>query len=325
MLQRPDLFVIITGNPGIGLGHVNRCTSLCDNVRDFFSNIYFVFNASDESLNYPFYPCVYTQDRIQHTLQHARPGDHVILDDYSLTAADANTLKKHDLWTIGINDIPADALPCDVIINHLPGVDAQLFHQLKEARLLLGAKYLMLRKPFLDALKIKGTHIPENGLFIAMGGTDPARLTVKYLDAALEAGMVPIHMVTSNLNPNLHVLKERCSESVKLHLGIDADSMVSLIRECKFAVVTASTLTLESMCVGSCIATGYTHANQKLIAATCEKNNTAFNAGDLNQADATAVLEHLKQLDPAILRTNQYELMHVANPANFKDILQNRE
>jgi hypothetical protein len=79
------------------------------------------------------------------------------------------------------------------------------------------------------------------------------------------------------------------------------------------------------MCVGSCIATGYTHANQKLIAATCEKNNTAFNAGDLNQADAAEVLLRLKQLDPAILRTNQYQLMHVANPANFKDILQNRE
>jgi spore coat polysaccharide biosynthesis predicted glycosyltransferase SpsG len=325
VLQRPDLFVITTGNPGIGLGHVNRCTSLCDNVRDFFSNIYFVFNASDESLNYPFYPCVYTQDRIQHTLQHARPGDHVILDDYSLTAADANILKKQGLWTIGINDIPADALPSDIIINHLPGVDVQLFQHLKEARLLLGTKYLMLRKPFLDALKVEESPIPENGLFIAMGGTDPARLTVKYLDAALEAGMAPIHIVTSHLNPNLPALKERCNQRVHLHIGIDADSMVSLIRECRYAVVTASTLTLEAMCVRSCIATGYTHANQKLIAASCEQNNTALNAGDLNQADATAVLEHLKQLDPAILRTNQYELMHVANPANFKDILQNRE
>lgn len=321
MLQRPDLFVITTGNPKVGLGHVNRCTSLSYNVSQYFNRICFVFNQSDDSLQFDHYPCVYSSDRALYVLQHSKPGDHVILDDYALTEEDVHPLQAHGLWTIGINDIPADALPCNVIINHLPAAEKKWFSHLSNPRLLLGSAYLMLRKPFLDALKNHRKTSPQSGLIIALGGTDPEQLTEKFLHAAIALNIAPVHIVTSHLNNRLPELKKRCNETVHLHIGLNADEMVALMQSCKFSVLTASTLTLEAMCVGSCMATGYTHENQKMIAATCEKHQTALNAGDLHTANALDVLSQLILMNADELKTNQYNLMKDADPENFKDLL----
>jgi spore coat polysaccharide biosynthesis predicted glycosyltransferase SpsG len=245
----------------------------------------------------------------------------VILDDYALTKEDAHQLQAHGLWTIGINDIPADALPCNVIINHLPAAEKNGFDHLPEMRLLLGSAYLMLRKPFLDALKNHRQTSPQSGLIIALGGTDPEQLTEKFLQAAIELGIAPVHLVTSHLNNRLPALRERCNEAIHLHIGLNADEMVALIQSCKFSLLTASTLTLEAMCVGSCIATGYTHENQKMIAATCEKHHTALNAGDLHTANALDVLSQLILMNADELKMNQYNLMKAADPENFKNLL----
>jgi len=321
VLQRPDLFVITTGNPKVGLGHVNRCTSLSDNVSQYFTHICFVFNKTDDSLQFGHYPCVYTSDRVHYVLQHSKPGDHVILDDYALTKDDVHPLQAHGLWTIGINDIPADALPCNVVINHLPDAEKKWFSHLSDTHLLLGSAYLMLRKPFLDALKNRNETPGQLGLMIALGGTDPEQLTEKFLHAAIALNIAPVHIVTSHLNNRLPELKKRCNETVHLHVGLNADEMVALIQSCKFSVLTASTLALEAMCVGSCMAIGFTHENQKMIAATCEKHQTALNAGDLHTADALDVLSQLIHMNADELKMNQYNLMKAADPENFNALL----
>lgn len=323
-LSKPNLFILTTGNAAAGLGHVSRCMALCRHLKEEFDSIRFVMKLADRDCLISDFATHFTDDRTAFIAQHSAPGDHVILDDYTLTAGDAKRLKAAGLWTIGINDLPEEALPCHVIINHLPGISPDLFSHLKGSHLLLGAKYLLLRPEFLNEIYVPANPAAGKGLLIAMGGTDPDGLNLHYLRAAENLGIKPVHILTSALNPQLDALKKIAGhDQVFIHYGLNADQLIALFKSCSFCLLTASTLTLEAMCVKIAIATGYTHSNQVLLAQTCAKHETAINAGDFHHADAQEILKTLLASDTLKVKNAQFQLLKEADPIHFRDVMKN--
>ncbi|MEM0994050.1 MAG: hypothetical protein AAGI49_13510, partial [Bacteroidota bacterium] len=88
------------------------------------------------------------------------------------------------------------------------------------------------------------THPLTYEYFISMGASDHNNLIPRIIDVLPEAKTV---VATTSLNPNLSDLIAFCDEKAHIDLQIDHENIGLWIKKSKFALVSASTLMIESI------------------------------------------------------------------------------
>jgi len=199
------------GNPQIGSGHIMRCLSLADALRELGQEAVFVTadDCSQTVIQAQGYACVVLQTRYDHMeeelpvllplLQKLRPSC-MILDSYFVTPGYMAEIRD-EVPLVYIDDQNAFDYPSDLVINYTLYADKLPYPQNK--RYLLGPEYALLRREFRSIPRRQATEQVKNVL-LSTGGADAEHVAlscVQYLREQWIAG-VTYHVALGAMNPD---------------------------------------------------------------------------------------------------------------------------
>jgi UDP-2,4-diacetamido-2,4,6-trideoxy-beta-L-altropyranose hydrolase len=285
------------GNLETGYGHVIRSLALLNLLKGKFECC-FLIHRPDEFLvkeinktnaSYIDLPAFDTlEDEARYIAKHVcKKTDWVVLDGYKFTSEYQYILKSGCDKLVSIDDIYQTHFYADVIINHSEGILKQWYQREWYTTLCLGARYALLRKPFLR--RATGYALKKNEghrVFINLGGTDPQNYTMKALRLGLKIpGVSRVDIVVGALFPFQEAVRQIIQKNrhvdIRLHINVDAAGMARLMKKSSIGICAASSVSYEYARVGGVLFLYQTVSNQKNIYASFVKGAVAFAAATL--------------------------------------------
>jgi UDP-2,4-diacetamido-2,4,6-trideoxy-beta-L-altropyranose hydrolase len=180
----------------IGMGHLMRCFGLAEALRARnFKVVFAVKNHLDylsekirkNGYKVEFIPRGFNNrqdaDLLVNYIAKYRPSI-VITDSYSIDNPYLKRIKDAGCILVSLSRLSRNDLYSDLIINYSLGISRQDYSKKAKpgARLLLGPKYFLLRKEFLNVIRRK--KIKKNRrikLLVSLGGSDASKIVLKIL------------------------------------------------------------------------------------------------------------------------------------------------
>ena len=290
---KTKVFFRADGNSEIGLGHVVRCLALVEMIKNDFDCIFLIRTPNDELIKLIESYCKLMQlkNNISYSIEAleineiAGENDMMVIDGYHFDSYYQKTLKSFLHKLVTIDDEAKIEIYADLVINQGNPNIAKSYKRKKYTKLLLGTDYLLVRQPFLDAIKLKKNIIKIDSLFICMGGADPFNITSKMLSAALQLDFLNrIIIVTGIAYKHKSELSEQIKSVNKKQIiweqNINSEQMISLLNQCEIAASTASSIAMEIACVKAGMLIGTVAENQTQIHDQLISNGCAISAND---------------------------------------------
>ncbi|MED1420447.1 UDP-2,4-diacetamido-2,4,6-trideoxy-beta-L-altropyranose hydrolase [Bacillus smithii] len=228
----------------IGTGHVMRCLTLANMLKDAGCTVAFMMRACSgdlrdyvEKQGFSVFPIFHgnhfsqkvdAQLTIEIIQQLNQDIDWCIVDHYRLNEQWEKQIKKYVRKIMVIDDLADRLHHCDILLdqNYYANKE-QRYSRLvpKNCRLFLGPKYLILRPEFYEAKKsVKTRDGRVERILVFFGGSDPTNETVKVLQALrdLDFSHIKVDVVVGNANPRRFQIQEICREmNMNYHCQID--------------------------------------------------------------------------------------------------------
>lgn len=285
-----NVFIVTGGNNKTGYGHLFRCASLAKVLAKNYTCSFLLIDTPQENID-----AVYEKKHFQNQAEilkfletHSSKNDFVVIDNYLINEDFITKAKSFNLKTVSINDLPEFALSSDLVINHAINLQPVDFN-VPSSKLLLGKKYLLLRNEFFEAPKNLPIDTAKEQILICFGGADPLGLSLKYLNflkpyeekyqVAVMTNSDPLKIELANFK------KDNPLFDIYIYSNLEAVDVVQLIKKSKVAIVPASTISLECMCVNIELITGHFVDNQKVLSKSIRDLDLAINVGDFTKLD----------------------------------------
>ncbi len=251
-----QLKIRVDAGNGMGLGHLIRCLSIAQIVRGENINPEFYLIKTDLSVK-KIIEDEGLQCRIldnnESFLDLLTTTDLVILDGYHFSSEYEYRIKERVRRLITIDDLLARHFYADVILNHTPGIDPEKYSKEPYTRVFTGLKYCLLREALLKSERRTRVPVKLVKCILCLGGEDPDNNTKMILSGILKTDShFQIDVVVGASYKHQGTLRELASElnNVSIHINIDVLTLVGLIQKADFAVVSASTISLECAYLG---------------------------------------------------------------------------
>jgi len=296
----------------IGLGHVMRCLALGQAWQDRGGRVVFATTCQSGRLRKRLtregfelvlldksYPNPADWEMTSQVLVE-NPDAWVVLDGYRLDSIYQCRIKKAGHRLLVIDDMAQlDYYYADVILN-------QNFHATKlhyrcaaDTRLLLGTKYVLLRREFQKWRDWK-REIPDvaRNVLVTMGGSDPDNATLEVLRAIEDAelGDLAVVAVVGAENPHFESIQHTARASRHaVRLLEDAENMAELMAWANLAISSAGTTCWELAFMGVPAVLVSLVENQDSSAAALVDQGAALSIakGDIRRADLVRILRQL--------------------------------
>ena len=274
------------GNSSIGIGHVARCCALADMVNESFDCDFYIRKTSqtiiDDIQNY----CTSVTemndavsfDEESETWVNILQGDEIIvLDGYNFDTGYQLKIKSKGCKLVSIDDIHPYHFVADVVINHSPNILCTQYSCEPYTQLFLGPGYVLLKKIFLRkaTLQKKVFDFDNSPLLVCMGGADPENKTVEIVKEVQE--LFPgkkIIVIVGGAYKFKDTLQAICKtgDNISLFTNIRSEEVIALMEKAHIAVMSASTVALEYLCIRGNLFLIQTAGNQShLYTALIEK------------------------------------------------------
>lgn len=184
-----------------------------------------------------------------------------------------------------VDDVGAQAFPVDVLINvnpHASDLDYE-----GPARCLVGPRYALLRRQFLEARRTleeaRGPAVPEevSRVLVAYGGADIGNMSSRALEALNAAdyrGEVDLVLGPATPDPDgLVEMAKECRAEIRVHRNVTR--MAELLSGQHLALCAAGTMSWELACLGVPMIQTVVADNQREIAAALDDAGVAIQAG----------------------------------------------
>jgi UDP-2,4-diacetamido-2,4,6-trideoxy-beta-L-altropyranose hydrolase len=176
--------------------------------------------------------------------------DFVVVDGYHFAPAFFRTLERAGTPYALIDDnCETTARNPALVLNQNPHATADLYGEMvSRPVLLLGLQYSLIRREILATKRMDLQRTPGSVL-VAMGGSDPLRLTVPIVESVLEVvacvlvSLGPVHAARDDISSDLIRFGERA-------VLIDQEDFVTTLATCEFAVLSAGSSLWEAACLG---------------------------------------------------------------------------
>ena len=266
-MLKPSVVFRADGHASMGLGHLLRSAALAEMLTGPFA-CYLAYRYCPDSLLQQLsgqfagiqrLACVEPGEESQELVRYARsvPTGNtppiVILDGYHFNTDYQRTITLAGLPLVCIDDIYAYHFVADIVINHAGGVQASQYSAEPYTKFLLGPQYALLRAPFRDGKVARRDPEPKE-IFVCLGGADPPNATLDVVQQIVTifpeyttqvvVGAAYCHM------ESLSTFVGNCSSTVKVHHGIDAATMASLMSGTQYGITSPSTVSFEYLSVG---------------------------------------------------------------------------
>ncbi|MFZ5998503.1 MAG: PseG/SpsG family protein [Nitrospirota bacterium] len=226
------VYILTEGGIERGLGHVTRCTSLCQAFREQGIKPEFIVNG-DECIKH-LQPC--GSLRFRDWLTHRedvyslfKGADIVIVDSYLADADLYYKVSELAKVSVYLDDYKRLAYPKGIVLNGSINAVELRYPERREITYLLGSKYIPLRKEFWDIPeKAVGQHIER--ILITFGGDDRRNMTPKVLRFLNEQYPEALKTVVIGSGfRNLEEIEHLQNDRVELVYSPDAEEMKTVM------------------------------------------------------------------------------------------------
>lgn len=308
----------------IGTGHVMRCLTLADELRQREAVVSFIcrehpgnligliegkgyrvkqlpqpsseFLATSEDVAHSAWLGVPWQQDATETLAalgEAQPA-WLIVDHYALDRRWEQTLRPSVGKIMVIDDLADRAHDCDLLLDQNLYQDMETrYDQLVPATCakLLGPKYALLRPEFALARKnLRQRDGQVRRILVFFGGVDPTNETAKAVHALASIADRPfaVDVVVGSGNPHKQQIENLCAEHEGFHYHCQVDNMAELMAAADLAIGAGGTATWERCAVGLAAIVISVAENQRELAEMSARNGLCFYLGKPKILPATS-------------------------------------
>ncbi len=234
-------------------------------------------------------------------------ADWVVADGYQFGAKYQQALKQAGLRVLFIDDYGhAGHYSADLVLNQNLAADEQ-FYASREAdtRLLLGARYILLRREFWPYQGHAREAPPQaRRVLVTMGGGDPDNVTLKAVEALGQSAIEGLEaiVVIGASNPHAAELAAACAASkAGLQLKSNVSDMPALMAWANLAISAGGSTCWELAFMGVPTLALILADNQRQVAEPLQAQGAALNLGEHRTLTPAALAAQLDQLaaDPA--------------------------
>ncbi|WP_082143979.1 UDP-2,4-diacetamido-2,4,6-trideoxy-beta-L-altropyranose hydrolase [Nitratireductor soli] len=316
----------------IGTGHVMRCLTLADALREQGAEIRFICREHDGHLcalieeqgfdlhrleapgerrepavDEPAHAawvgvnCQQDADETLSALDDFRP-DWLVIDHYGLDARWENRLRDHVGKIMVIDDLADRMHDCDVLLdqNLVAGQHARYGSWTPEACvLLLGPAYALLQPVY---ARLRKQAVPREGavrrVLVFFGGVDKDGLTLKAVEAflMLDRPEVTADIVLSASSPFYGKVAARLAGHSRLRLHDRVPSLAPLMLEADLAIGAGGATSWERLCLGLPSLVVTVAENQRPIAEELASGGFVDWLGHSDSVDVQAIADALGTL-----------------------------
>ncbi len=295
------IIVRADGNSTIGAGHIMRCLSVADVLRDRGATCVFVTagpemaeiirNAGFETRT------LGTDYRHMEDELPALKGllwelkaELLIADSYFVTE---NYFREFSdvVRTVYIDDLAAAAYHVDMLINYNLFAKEDRYRALYERtgerrpELLIGTEYVPLRREFRD-YPFRELRKRIANVLVSTGGADHEHVALRYLQhlaQSEEMRRYRFHFVLGAMNKDAEEIERLAASQKNVEVHRRVTRMYDLMSHCD-AAISASGSTMYELCASSVPIISYVLAdNQQEIAREFHNRGAALYAGDIRQ------------------------------------------
>jgi UDP-2,4-diacetamido-2,4,6-trideoxy-beta-L-altropyranose hydrolase len=298
----------------IGTGHVMRCSALGQAWQDTGGRVVFLMATGSlplearlqsegmEVVHLPVQPGS-ADDAVQ-TADYARQvgADWVVVDGYHFGADYQRTIKDSGLRLLFIDDIGhAGHYSADLVLNQNIHAHEGLYpHREPYTRLLLGTRYVLLRREFLkwQGWKREIAEVARK-ILVTMGGSDPDNVTLKVIRALqqVEVDGLKAVVVVGGSNPHYEELRSAIGESrFSIRLESNVKDMPELMAWADVAVSAGGSTCWELAYMGLPNLILILSNNQHPIAERLEVTKTAINLGWHRDVSPSQIAQAVRKL-----------------------------
>ncbi|WP_017470748.1 UDP-2,4-diacetamido-2,4,6-trideoxy-beta-L-altropyranose hydrolase [Amphibacillus jilinensis] len=247
--------IFTEGGSTIGYGHISRCLSLYEEIRDRGFEVDFIINGHLDNAK--------LMDNIDYTNinwlsksfinETINNEDYCIVDSYLADQEICEVISYNAKQTLFIDDIGRLNYPRGIVVN--PSLNTDNINYLNNTKntYLLGQKYIILRAPFIKdhTKQIKKT---VSHVLVTMGGSDIRNLTPKILKhICISYPNIIFSIITTTSYKNLKMIHEASEslDNVKLYKDINGELMRDLMLEADFAITAAGQTVYELLAINT--------------------------------------------------------------------------
>ena len=314
----PSLLIRADAGGVIGTGHVMRCLALAQAWQDLGGRAIFAMAESTPAIRrrllsescevVPVAAEPGTDDDSQRTVALAleRNARWVVLDGYCFGAEFQLALKRAGLKALLLDDYGhAKSYSADLVLNqNVPAAPALYEKREAGTGLLLGPRYCLLRREFLANGQQK-REIPAtaNRGLVTMGGSDPANLTARVLEALklVTLDNLSVIVVVGGSNPEYESLKRSVLEpsvgsGMDVALHRDVSDMAELMAWADVAVSAAGSTCWELCFFGVPSLLIDAADNQTGVARELNRLGCAVHLGNSVDVSAAKIAQELERV-----------------------------
>jgi len=315
----------------MGTGHVMRCLTLAQVLKENGANVEFICRQHKGSLIDKIYSIgfniyklgILEELEVANKLAHSHwlgatqqqdasacidilktnQTDWLIVDHYALDADWQNRLKPYCEKLMVIDDLADRKHQCDILLDQTFGRQQEDYSELvpKDCQLLLGSQYALLRPEFAKwrTYSLERRSKPEfKQLLINMGGVDVDDFTGQVLDELKTCTLptdVNITIVMGSSAPCLESVKSKAiSLPYKTEVKVDVDNMAEIMANADIAIGAAGATTWERCSLGL--------ATIQIVVA----ENQIFLAKILEQHDAVQLVTKVNEISQLLESSNEW-------------------
>jgi UDP-2,4-diacetamido-2,4,6-trideoxy-beta-L-altropyranose hydrolase len=308
-----DLVFRVDAGSQVGTGHLMRCLALAQAWRDGGGEATFITACRNENL----LRRLDSEGFCVHKLATPHPdpadweftrgmianktGAWLVLDGYHYDESYQQKIKAAGYRLLAIDDMAhLEHYYADIVLNQNLHAGQLHYNCEPDTKLLLGTKYVLLRREFLNYKDQRRT-VPETArrVLVTMGGSDPNNVTLKVIQALRKIDIPGLEatVVVGAGNPYADTLEAAAVQSpISVRIVRNADNMPQLMTEADVAV-TALGITLWEICFSGLPALVIAHSDyQQNGLQAIEQKGVATSLGLNKNVDTGEIAEGLRQI-----------------------------
>ena len=290
-------YIRIDVNNHIGMGHAMRCLSIADALKQLGEEIIFI-TADDngkaliEDRGYEIACLNQRWDEPEQELEklvsyvQINSGKCILVDKYEVTERYLKELQKV-IKVVYIDDLNKFIYPCDALISYANYYEKFQYEKQyeKDVKLLLGPRYVPLRKEYSNRKEKKITDRGNHVVFLS-GGTDNYGVTLaflKELNKQQVLGTYQIRIICGAFHKDIEVIQKMAKNHENIEVLVQVKDMWNYMEWADIAISAGGTTLYELSACGTPFIS-YSIADNQLDNVRCfEKENHIYYAGDMRE------------------------------------------
>ncbi|TCS83309.1 UDP-2,4-diacetamido-2,4,6-trideoxy-beta-L-altropyranose hydrolase [Tepidibacillus fermentans] len=343
-----NVFIRADASYEIGTGHVMRCLTLANHLRNKEINVIFLsreltgdlcqyieekgFNVHCLSGGNPFLEeNNWEKDAIEtiSIIEEYQGPKYIIVDHYALDQNWEAKVRPFVKKIMVIDDLANRVHDCDLLLDQNLYEDMQTRYNglvSQNCKIFLGPKYALLREEFIEARKTLSERSGKvKRILVFFGGSDPTNESIKVLRSLehMDLKEITIDVVVGKSNLRKQEIENICNQHENMNYYCQIENMAELMVKADLAIGAGGSTTWERCYLGLPTITIIVAENQYLTTKAVEKAGAILNLGchsEVSNQDIENALE-LVLNHPTFLRGMSRKALEIVGQSNHMDRL----